>query len=74
MPFLSFNCLNKLNFCPMHIFRFQKTWSYPADLGHPRLRYQTMSTKRNTKALQQRGKNGDSKGDFRGSKDIFLEF
>ena len=72
MPFLSYNCLNKLNLCPMYIFKFQETWFYPADLGHPRLRYQTMSTKRNTKALQQRGKNGDAGEEFRGLKHIFL--
>ena len=43
MPILSYNCLNKLNLCSMHIFRFQSIWFYPVDQGCPCLGYKTMS-------------------------------
>ena len=32
----------------MHLFRFQSTWFYPADQGHPRLGYQTTTTIKGT--------------------------
>ena len=48
MPILSYNCLNKLNIFPMHLFRFQRTWFYPANQGHLRPRYQTISTIKGT--------------------------
>ena len=64
MPLLSYNCLNKLNLYPMHIFRFQRTWFYPADLGCPRPGYQTMST---IKGTLRRSKKGEGiKWGFRG--------
>ena len=37
-------------------FQVPRDMVLPNKLGHPRSGYQTMSTKRNTKALQQRGK------------------
>ena len=48
----------------------------PNKLGHPRSGYQTMSTIKGTLRHNREGreKNGDLKGDFKGSKDIFLEF
>ena len=55
MPLLSYNCLNKLNLYPMHIFRFQRTWFYPADLGCPRPGYQTMSTIKGTLRHSKKG-------------------
>ena len=55
MPLFSYNCLNKLNLCPMHLFRFQRTWFYPADQGHPRPGYQTMSTIKGTLRHNKRG-------------------
>ena len=43
MPLLSYNCLIKINLCPIQFFRFQRTWFYPANQGRPRSGYQTMS-------------------------------
>ena len=66
----------------MHFFRFQRTWFYPVDQGHPRLGYQAMSTIKGTLRHSRNGsgggaKKGDSKGgkegEFKGSKDKFLE-
>ena len=48
MPILSYNCLNKLNLFPMHLFRFQRPGFYPADQERPRPGYQTMSTIKGT--------------------------
>ena len=48
MPLLSYNCLNKLNLYPMHLFRCQRTWFYLADLGHPHPGYQTRSALKGT--------------------------
>ena len=61
MPLLSYNCLIKLNLCPTHLFRFQRTWFYPSDQGRPRPGYQTMSTIKGTlRHSRKRGKKGDS--------------
>ena len=63
MPLLSYNCLIKLNFCPMHFFRFQRTWFYAADQGRPRSGYQTMSTiKGLLRHSKRKGKRRDSDG------------
>ena len=62
MLLLSYNCLIKLNFCPMHFFRFQRTWFYAADQGRPRSGYQTMST---IKGLLRHSKRKGKKKGFR---------
>ena len=76
MPILSYNCLIKLNLCPMHFFRFQRTWFYPTDQGHPRPGYQTMSTIKGTlRHSRRRGRKRDSdggkKGEFKGLNQSF---
>ena len=80
MPLLSYNCLIKLNIYPRHFLRFQRTWFYLVDQGHPHLGYQTISTIKGTLRHSRNGrgrKKGDSEGgkegEFKGSKDIFLE-
>ena len=80
MPHLSYNYLNKLNFYPMHLFKFQRTWFYLTNQGRPHPGYQTMSIVKGTLRHCREGgggKKGDSEGgkegEFRGSKDIFLE-
>ena len=62
MPLLSYNCLNKLNLCPMHLFRFQRTWFYLVDQGRPRLGYQTMSTIKGTLRHSKKGFRWRKKG------------
>ena len=60
MSLLSCNCLIKLNLYPMYFFKFQRTWFYPADQGHPCLGYQTMSTIKGTLRHSKRG--GEKEG------------
>ena len=72
MPLLSYNCLNKLNLCPMHIFRFQRTWFYPADLGCPHPGYQTRSAIKRTLRHSRRG--GIWEGEKRGFRGRFQRF
>ena len=62
MPILSYNCLNKLNLFPMHLFRFQRPGFYPADQERPRPGYQTMSTIKETLRHSRKGGGGDWDG------------
>ena len=59
MPLLSYNCLNELNLYLMHLVRFQRTWSYPANQGRPHPGYQAMSTIKGTLRYSRIGGEGE---------------